>query len=59
MNIDTIWDTFWIIAALKVIIIGEFSIFSWIRYGRDYRLWYFSRESFREYLERTGKKKGW
>lgn len=60
MSMDTSWNLIWLILAIKVMIIGEFNVFAWIRYGREYRDWFFSRETFGEYRERIGKKKvGW
>ena len=59
MNLDYLLWAIWLIAFGKVCIIGDFSFFSWIRYGREYRIWHSSRESFGEYLVRNGKKKSW
>lgn len=50
----------YIIILTKVFFVGEFNVFTWIRYGKEYRVWYLSRESFGEYLKRMNvKKKGW
>lgn len=56
---EQFWNFIWMLMVVKIIILGEFNFITWFRYGRSYRLWYSSRESFGEYLERTGKRKGW
>lgn len=57
---DKLILAFYIILLLKILVLGEFNVFVWIRYGREYRLWYSSRETFGEYMKRMNRKKvGW
>lgn len=56
---NQIWDLIVFLVLMKVIILGEFNVFTWIRYGKEYRTWYNDRETFGEYLKRTNGKKGW
>ncbi|MFA5880587.1 MAG: hypothetical protein WC834_00200 [Eubacteriales bacterium] len=48
---------FWLVICKDLTIGSEFNPFLWYKYGMKYIKWYFSRETFGEYLDREAAKR--
>ena len=42
-----------VLVALKTLLVGDFSIALWIKYGYKYSDWHKQRETFKEYIKRS------